>query len=198
MAVKASPDRTLSRRGAVVGVTMMALLAACGGGDDDGKAVAPGAVDQTTTSTSTSVSVTTGTASGTPSRKPCDLLTKKIAEKALGIPVGAAKQAPGEGNETCNYGAADTAQLARVYLTTHTVKGSTAVLDQAAAQFKNAYAVTGVGDAARVSIEDHVIGVLKGDFVFGVGMIPVSQGQTISPVTEAQLVKLANAVLAGM
>lgn len=41
-------------------------------------------------------------------------------------------------------------------------------------QFKNAYAVNGVGDATRVSIE------------------------TIIPVTEAQLVELANAVLAGM
>jgi hypothetical protein len=29
-------------------------------------------------------------------------------------------------------------------------------------------------------------------------MIPVIQGQTISPVTEAQLVELVNAVLAGM
>ena len=201
MAVKALGNRTLSRRGALVAVTTMALLAACGGGDDK-EAVAPGAVDQTTTTvnvvTTTSVSVATGTGSGTPSRKPCDLLTKKIAEEALGISVGAAMQAPGEGNETCNYGAADTSQLARVYLTTYTVKGSTAVLDQAAAQFKNAHAVNGVGDAARVSIEDHTIGVLEGDFVFGIGMIPVSQGQTISPVTEAQLVELANAVLAGM
>ncbi len=203
MTVEAFSNRTLSRRGVVVAVTMLLLLAACGGGDDK-KTAAPGAVDQTTTtvagatSTTTSVSVTTGTASGTPSRKPCDLLTKKIAEEALGIPVGAPMQAPGEGNETCNYPAADKAQIARVYLTTYAVKGSLPVLNQAATQFKNAYAVNGVGDAARVSIEDHVIGVLKGDFVFGVAMIPVSQGQTIAPVTEAQLVKLANAVLAGM
>ena len=148
--------------------------------------------------TPTTASNATGTGSGTPSRKPCDLLTKTIAEEALGIPVGAPMQAPGEGNETCNYPAADKAQIARVYLTTYAVKGSLPVLNQAATQFKNAYAVNGVGDAARVSIEDHVIGVLKGDFVFGIGMIPVSQGQTIAPVTEAQLVKLANAVLAGM
>ena len=193
MALKALRNRMLSRRGAVVAVTAMALLAACGGDD---KEAAPGAVDQTTTTTG--VSVTTGTPSGTPPRTSCDLLTKKIAEDALGIPVGAPTKAAGEGNETCNYGAADKSQLARVYLTTYAVTGSMAVLEQAATQFKNAYAVNGVGDAARVSIEDHTIGVLDDAFVFGIGMIPVSQGQTISPVTEAQLVKLANAVLAAM
>ena len=200
MTVKAFRNSALSRHGAVVATTMVVLLAACGG--DDKKTVTPGAVDQTTTTvigaTTTTVSAATGTGLGTPSRKPCDLLTKKIAEEALGIPVGAAMLAPGEGNETCNYPAADKAQVARVYLTTYAVKGTLPVLNQAATQFKNAYAVNGVGDAARVSIEDHVIGVLKGDFVFGVGMIPVSQGQTIAPVTEAQLVKLANAILAGM
>ena len=194
MAAKAWRNRTLLRRGAVVAVTTMALLAACGG--DDKETAAPGAVDQTTTTTS--VSVTTGTPSGTPPRKSCDLLTKKIAEDALGIPVGAPTQAAGEGNETCNYGAADKSQLARVYLTTYAATGSMDVLNQAATQFKNSYAVKGVGDAALASIEDHTIGVLDDAFVFGIGMIPVSQGQTINPVTEAQLVELANAVLAGM
>jgi hypothetical protein len=200
-------SRAASRRGVVVGVAMTVLLAACGGGDGDKTAVAPGAVDQPgsttsqptgTSATSPTVAAPAGTASGTPSRKPCDLLTKKIAEETLGIPVGAAQEAPGEGNETCSYGAADTSQLARVYLTTYAVKGSVAVLDQAAAQFKNASAISGVGDAARVSIEDHAIGVLKGDLVFGAGLIPVSQGQTIAPVTKEQMATLASAVLAGM
>ena len=56
---------------------------------------------------------------------------------------------------------------------------------------------TTLADAARVSIEDHTIGVLDGDFVFGLTLIPPSQGQDLAPVTEAQLVTIANAVLAG-
>ncbi|MEO8696397.1 MAG: DUF3558 family protein [Acidimicrobiales bacterium] len=187
---------------------MMALLAGCGG-NSSGDAVdatlpdAPAASGSTKTeiaapttpATPTTVNAASGTASGTPSRKPCDLLTKKIAEEALGIAVGAPTQAPGQGNETCNYRATDTSVTAMVYLTTYAAKGSTAALDQAAAQFKNAYAVNGVGDAARVSVDEHAIGVLKGDFVFAVGLIPPSRGQVITPVTEAQMVKLANAVL---
>lgn len=182
-----------------------ALLVACGG-DDDAATTAPTSIATTKAATGTAVAETTpatvngtpGSGSGTPSRKPCDLLTKQIAEQALGIPVGAPTQAPGQGNETCNYDAADKSVLARVYLTTYAVKGSVAVLDQAAAQFTNAYAVEGVGDAARVSIEEHAIGVLKGDFVFAIGLIPPSHGQDITPVTEQQMVKLANAVLAGI
>jgi hypothetical protein len=146
--------------------------------------------------TPTTVNGTAGSGFGTPSRKPCVLLTKQIAEQALGIPVGAPHEAPGQGNETCNYPAADTSQIARVYLTTYAAIGSVAVLDQAAAQFTNAHAVDGVGDAARVSLEDHAIGVLKGDLVFGIGLIPPSQAQDITPVTEQQMIKLANAVLA--
>lgn len=133
--------------------------------------------------------------SGTPSTKPCDLLTKTIAEDALGIPVGDPAQVPGAGNETCNYRARDTSVTAMVYLTTYAATGSEAVLDQAAAQFANAHPVDGVGDAARVSIEEHAIGVLKGDIVFGIGLILPGAGQGITPVTEAQMVKLADAVL---
>ncbi len=123
-------------------------------------------------------------------------MTKKIAEDALGVAVGDAKDVPGEGNETCVYSGADKAAIAKVLLTTYSTPGTTAGLDQAAAQFKNAYAVNGVADAARVSIEDHTIGVLDGDFVFGLTLIPPSQGQDLAPVTEAQLVTIANAVLA--
>lgn len=71
-------------------------------------------------------------------------------------------------------------------------------LDAAAAQFTKAYAVDGVGAAARVSLEDHAIGVLKGDVVIAIGLIPPSSGTDIAPVTEAQLVKVAKAVVPAM
>ena len=144
--------------------------------------------------TSTTVNSAAGAGSGTPSRKPCDLLSKKIAEDALDVPVGDPKDFPGQGNETCAYTTAD--GTGQVLLTTYAVKGTTAALDQAATQFTNAYAVDGVGDAARVSLEDHAIGVLTGDFVFGMALVLPGSDQDVTPVTEAQLVKLANAVLA--
>ena len=50
----------------------------------------------------------------------------------------------------------------------------------------------------RVSLDDHAIGVLKGDFVFAIGMILPSDGQALAPVTEKQMVDVANAVLAGL
>jgi hypothetical protein len=193
---------------ATLAAATMALLTACGG--SSGTSAAPSsaaaagsastAAGASLTSSSQAPTTTTpasGSGSGTPSLKPCDLLTKTIAEDALGVPVGDAKDVPGEGNETCVYSGADKAVIAKVLLTTYSTPGTTAGLDQAAAQFKNAYAVNGVADAARVSIEDHTIGVLDGDFVFGLTLIPPSQGQDLAPVTEAQLVTIANAVLAG-
>jgi hypothetical protein len=206
---------TASRRrmmAATLAAATMALLTSCGGSSDTSAASssAEGAASASTASASTAASASStssgeapttttpasGSASGTPSRNPCDLLTKKIAEDALGVAVADAKDVPGQGNETCVYSGADKATLAKVLLTTYSTPGTAAGLDQAAAQFKNAYAVNGVADAARVSIEDHTIGVLDGDFVFGVTLIPPSQGQDIAPVTEAQLVTIANAVLA--
>ena len=207
--------RTASRRrtmAATLAAATMALLTSCGGsgGTSAASSSAEGAASASTASASTAASAsstsssqaqTTTTpasdaASGTPSRKPCDLLTKKIAEDALGVAVGDAKDVPGQGNETCVYSGADKTAVAKVLLTTYSTPGTTAGLDQAAAQFTNAYAVDGVADAARVSIEDHTIGVLEGDFVFGLTLIPPSQGQDLAPVTEAQLVTVANAVLA--
>ena len=188
--------------GAVAATTMMVLLAGCGGAGRD-TAATRGAIDGSQTKTTGAPTTTTvtrpaGSVSGAPSRRPCDLLTKTIAEAALGIPAGAPTHTPGQGNETCTYRAADAPETAMVFLTTYAAKGTDAVLDQAAAQFANAYAVDGVGDAARVSIEEHAIGVLKGDIVFGIGLIPPGPGQGITPVTEAQMIKLATAVLAGI
>jgi hypothetical protein len=182
-----------------VALASIALLAACGGGKSSSSATSSSSTTGSQASNSqapTTTNAAAGSASGTPSRKPCDLLTKKIAEDALGVAVGDAKEVAGQGNETCAYSGADASVLAKVLLTTYAAAGSKAVLDQAATQFTNSYAASGVGDAARISIEDHAIGVLKGDFVFGMTLIPPGTGQNLAPVTEAQLVKVASAVVA--
>jgi hypothetical protein len=175
------------------------VLAACGssGGRGAGGATTTRSGSGAATTT-TSAPAPAGSASGTPSRNPCDLLTQNIAETALGVPVAAPRQAPGQGNETCSYRATDNSLRATVFLTTYAAKGTEAGLDAAATQFTKSYAVNGVGDAARVSIADHAIGVLKGDVVIAIGLIPPSSGQAIAPVTEAQLVNVAKAVVLGM
>ena len=49
-----------------------------------------------------------------------------------------------------------------------------------------------------MSLDDHAIGVLKGDFIFAIGMILPGDGQGgLAPVTEKQMVDVATAVLAG-
>ena len=179
-----------------------ALFAACGGsgsksGTPDDNATTSIAAGANPTSSSLPPA-TSGTASGAPSHKPCDLLTKAIAETALGGPVRDAKQSSGPGNETCSYRVVDNTSIAQVYVTTYAAKGTEAGLDAAAAQFKNAYAVDGVGDAARVSLEDHAIGVLKGDVVIGIGMIAPGNDQGLAPVTEKQLVDVAKSVAANI
>jgi Protein of unknown function (DUF3558) len=185
----------------VAAVGAAAVLAACGSSGSKSGA----ADDKTTTSiaagantSSTLPPATSGAASGTPSHKPCDLLTKAIAETALGAPVRAAKQGSGPGNTTCSYRVVDNASIAQVYVTTYATKGTEAGLDAAASQFTNAYAVDGVGDAARVSLEDHAIGVLKGDVVIAIGMIAPGNDQGLAPVTEKQLVDVAKAVTANI
>jgi hypothetical protein len=174
------------------------LLTACGSSSKTGNTeTPPTSATSAAQQSSTSAASRPGSATGTPSQKPCDLLTRGIAEDALGVTVGEPSQTPGEGNATCTYKGTDTSKTAMVYLTTYAAKGSVTVLDQAAAQFANARPVDGVGDAARISLEEHAIGVLDGDVVFGIGLIPPSTGQAIAPVTESQMVELANAVLAG-
>jgi hypothetical protein len=190
-----------SRTGVAIALTATALLLlpACGSSaKSDGSAPTPSTTANRGDQPSTSVRNPPGSATGKPSHKPCDLLTRPIAEDALGVAVGEPVKTPGEGNETCTYKGTDKTKTAMVYLTTYAAKGSVAVLDQAAAQFANAHAVDGVGDAARVSVDDHAIGVLEGDVVFGIGLIPPSSGQGITPVTESQLVDLANAVRAAL
>ena len=129
-----------SRRAiAIVAVSVAAVLASCGGGSND-KAGDTSPTTLASSGATTTVGDAPGSGTGTPSHKPCDLLTKEIAETTLGVAVREPKDAPGQGNETCSYRAAGTS-IAQVYVTTYAATGTEAALDAAAAQFKNVHAV---------------------------------------------------------
>jgi|GEM_PF-3750731 len=128
---------------------------------------------------------------------PCDLLTAAIATQALGVPAGEPLTQPGEGNTTCGYRPADPGTQGIVVLTLYGVSGSEAVLDAAATQFPGAEPVDGLGDAARVSVQSQVIGVLTGTTVFAIGLFPQKSDGQLLPVTKDQLVAVAHAVLDG-
>jgi hypothetical protein len=128
---------------------------------------------------------------------PCDLLTAAIATQALGVPAGEPITQPGEGNTTCAYRPADPGAQGMVVLTLYGVSGSEAVLDAAALQFPGAEPVDGLGDAARVSVQSQVIGVLTGSTVFAIGLYLQQADGQLLPVTKDQLVAVAHAVLDG-
>jgi hypothetical protein len=132
-----------------------------------------------------------------PTSDPCDLLTAAAAAKALGVPVGEPITQPGDGNTTCAYRPADSGAQGMVVLTLYGVTGSTAILDAAALQFPGAEPVDGLGDAARVSVQSQVIGVLSGTTVFAIGLYPQQADGSLLPVSKDQLVAAAHAVLDG-
>ena len=150
---------------------------------------APTSEEVSTTSASAPVADATG--------DPCDLLTTAIATQALGVPAGEPITQPGEGNTTCAYRPADPGAQGMVVLTLYGVSGSEAVLDAAALQFPGAEPVDGLGDAARVSVQSQVIGVLTGSTVFAIGLYLQQADGQLLPVTKDQLVAVARAVLAG-
>jgi hypothetical protein len=193
---------------------LVAVSAGCGGSDKASSGdtnVAPSATSVVAVTSSvadvgapgtvpTSEEVSTTLASGPvaePTGDPCDLLTAAIASQALGVPAGEPITQPGEGNTTCAYRPADPGAQGMVVLTLYGVSGSEAVLDAAAQQFPGAEPVDGLGDAARVSVQSQVIGILTGSTVFAIGLyLQQSDGQLL-PVTKDQLVAVARAVLAG-
>jgi hypothetical protein len=151
-----------------------------------------------TTPASEGVSTTSPSAPvADPTGDPCDLLTAAIATEALGVPAGEPLTQPGEGNTTCAYRPADPAAQGMVVLTLYGVSGSEAVLDAAATQFPGAEPVDGLGDAARVSVQSQVIGVLTGSTVFAIGLYLQQADGQLLPVTKDQLVAVARAVLDG-
>ena len=193
---------------------LIGVSAGCGGSDKASSgdtnvapsatsvvAVTPSVADTGTPGTApTSEEASTTAASGPvadATGDPCDLLTAAIASQALGVPAGEPITQPGEGNTTCAYRPADPGAQSLVVLTLYGVSGSEAVLDAAAVQFPGAEPVDGLGDAARVSVQGQVIGVLTGSTVFAIGLYLQQADGQLLPVTKDQLVAVAHAVLDG-
>jgi hypothetical protein len=193
---------------------LIGVSAGCGGSDkasSGNTTVAPSATSVLAPTSSVEDTVTPGTTAITqeasttsagapvadPTGDPCDLLTAAIATQALGVPAGEPITQPGEGNTTCGYRPADSSTQGIVVLTLYGVSGSEAVLDAAATQFPGAEPVEGLGDAARVSVQSQVIGVLTGTTVFAIGLYPQQSDGQLLPVTKDQLVAVARAVLDG-
>lgn len=138
-----------------------------------------------------------GASAPAPTADPCDLLTTAVATQALGVPVGEKISQPGTGNQTCSYRPADPGLQGIVMLTLYGITGSVAALDSAALQFPDAEPVEGVGDAARVSVQYQSIGVLTGSTIFALSLFPQQPDGTLDPVSKAQLVAAAQAVIDG-
>lgn len=131
---------------------------------------------------------------GKPKTDPCSLLTKSIAEGALGLAVGAGHKTVLPGNVTCAYAPADGRANVFVLLTTYAASGR-AALATATKVFRDAKPVPDLGDAALVSRQAHAVGVLSGDLLFGVSLLR-PDGLSVPPaVAEAQVIALARTVL---
>jgi hypothetical protein len=181
-------------------VLLLALLGACDSGSStksDTSAKDPATSSSTPTDPATSEdpnALPTKKATGTPKTDPCDLLTKGMAEGALGVPVGPATRTPGEGNLTCAYSPADGTANILVLLTTYVGSGE-AALATATKAFPDTKPVPGLGDMALVSRKGHAIGVSIDDLLFGMSLVR-ADAFTVSPaVSEAQLITLAHTVV---
>jgi hypothetical protein len=132
--------------------------------------------------------------SGTSKKDPCSLLTKGMAEGALGLAVGPATTSRLPGSVTCFYKPADGRANVFVLLTTYAASGKAALATVTTA-FPDARSVAGIGDAALVSRRGHAIGVSVGDLLFAVSLLR-PDGLSVPPtVSEAQLITLARTVV---
>jgi hypothetical protein len=179
-------------------VLLLALLGACDSGNSsksDSSATHPATSSAPSEpETTADASDPTGKATGTPKTDPCDLLTKGIAEGALGVPVGPATRTPGEGNVTCSYKPADGASNVLVLLTTYAGSGE-AALATATKAFPDAKPVPNLGDMALVSRQGHAIGVSIDDLLFGMSLVRADAFDVSPAVVEAQLITLAHTVV---
>jgi hypothetical protein len=187
-------------------VALLALLAVSGCGaastSDNPDAVASATASDPASSSATSSPDDGATdnpaggakATGDPRTDPCSLLTRSIAEKALGMKVGAPTTTPGEGNVTCSYSPADGRPNVFVLLTTYAASGK-AALTSATKAFPDATAVPGLGDSALVSRKGHAIGVSQGDLIFGMSLLRPDSLDIAPDAVEAQLVAVARSVV---
>lgn len=185
---------------AAVSVLLLALVGACndGGSDTSDKSGDdPAASSSAPTEPATSadpVEEPTTSATGKPKTDPCDLLTKGMAEAALGVPVGKPKEQPGEGNLTCYYTPADGTKNVFALLTTYAASGEKALMTATSA-FPDAKRVPDLGDASIVSRQGHAIGVAVDDLIFAISVLKADSLTEDPAVVEAQLVTLANTVV---
>lgn len=184
---------------ATASVLLLALLGACDNGssnksDTSAKDPAVSSSAPSGPATTAEASDPTGKATGKPKTDPCDLLTKGMAEAALGVPVGAPKKQPGEGNVTCYYSPADGTHNVYALLTTYAASGEAALMTATSA-FPDAKRVPDLGDAAIVSRRGHAIGVAVDDLIFAVSVLKAGSLTADPAVVEAQLVTLANTVV---
>ncbi len=178
---------------ATVPVLLLALLGACGTSNDTTSNAS--AKDPAVSSTTPSEPRTTGKpATGKPKTDPCDLLTKGMAEAALGVPVGAPTKTPGEGNVTCVYAPADGTANVFALLTTYAASGEKALMTATAA-FPDARRVPDLGDAAIVSRRGHALGVAVDDLIFAISVLRTDSFSVDPAVSEQQLIVLARDVV---
>lgn len=178
----------------------LVVLAGCqsGGATTAGKntVASPGASASPATSAAPSADPSAASAgSGTPKTDPCSLLTKGMAEGALGLAVGPPATVPVKGfSLTCFYKPADGRPNVFVLLTTYAASGK-AALAYATKAFPDARPVPDLGDAALVSRKGHAIGVADGDLLFAISLLR-ADGLSVSPaISEAQLITLTRTVL---
>lgn len=175
---------------AVAAIFLVALLTACDDGGSTGADTSPRDTDPTSSATS----APTGDATGDPKTDPCDLLTKGMAEGALGVPVGPGTRTPGEGNLTCSYAPVDGTPNVFVLLTTYVVTGE-AALATATSEFPDATPVPDLGDSALVSRKGRAIGVAVDDVLFAISLLRADAFSVDPAVAEAQLITLAHTVV---
>jgi hypothetical protein len=180
-------------------VLFVALLGGCQKGGTSSTAshdaVAPtSAATATAAATTDPVTAPVAQGVGTPKTDPCTLLTKGIAEGALGLAVGPPAKVALPGNVTCAYHPADGRPNVFVLLTTYTGSGKAALL-AATKKFPDATPVPNLGDAAYVSRRAHAIGVSVGDLIFGMSLLRVDGLDTAPAVIEAQLITVARTVV---
>lgn len=180
----------------VVGATAVAVDGSSTSAPATDVSVTVPATDASAVVTTAAQSAPAGNSAGSPT-DPCSLLSPDIAAAAIGVPVGDPRRVTDKGNVSCAYHAADPAVNRLVYLTTYAVVGSPSILASAAATFRDARSVPGLGDAADVSLQSQAVGVLVGTTVFALGVAQQNVDGTLQLLTEDQLVAVARAVVDG-
>jgi hypothetical protein len=177
-------------------VLVLLVLSGCQKGGDTTKPapVTTAPVTAATTAAATAAPVAVAPLSGTAKKDPCSLLTKGIAEGALGLAVGPPTTTPLAGSTTCTYKPADGRSNVFILLTTYAASGK-AALASATKVFPDATAVPGLGDAALVSRKGHAIGVSVGDLLFGMSLLRPDSFSVSPAVSESQLITVARTVV---